>query len=445
MTAIGIIILVVSWLALFAASIWLLVIAFRVSVGWGLASLFIPFAGFVFPFLHWEKGGKPFIALLCCLPPAIVGFILIILGQVPASNGRSGTNTEFVSREEPQLDESSTNAPVALPGASSVADKEIARGDIYAPISPMTLLPALRYSAGSIILSDFRGNESGTRFNDRAPSGGILIGLRIGVDEQLGHILNIRPIFQVANRCTYGDIHGPTGGQPQEIVAKPGFAIGGLLITTTIPIHSVQAIFLRINNLGQLDPEDRYDSNIVGREGGRKRRIFAEGRPIAEVSGWTRDKLQAIGLGAIGSTIGDEVEIAQSTQQQRTPISNPFADTTPKSRPTNEPDAPLGELLEKPLTDEPSTESNPPLENNSDPQPDHEPDSEPNVTAEEPFRNWSSAGGSFSVTAKFKAIDGKKVLLENREGKTVLVAVDKLCQSDQDYLKSRQVNSRQVK
>ena len=45
-------------------SIWLLVIAFRTNVMWGLAYLFIPFAALVFVFMNWDKTRKPFLIFL---------------------------------------------------------------------------------------------------------------------------------------------------------------------------------------------------------------------------------------------------------------------------------------------------------------------------------------------------------------------------------------------
>ncbi|MCA1810010.1 MAG: hypothetical protein ABR497_01785 [Kiritimatiellia bacterium] len=42
----------IGWLVMFVGGIRLLVAAFRVSVGWGLAVLFISFAAFVFIFKY---------------------------------------------------------------------------------------------------------------------------------------------------------------------------------------------------------------------------------------------------------------------------------------------------------------------------------------------------------------------------------------------------------
>jgi len=42
-------------------SIWLVVIAFRKHVLWGLASLFLPFAAIVFAVKYWQESRKPFL------------------------------------------------------------------------------------------------------------------------------------------------------------------------------------------------------------------------------------------------------------------------------------------------------------------------------------------------------------------------------------------------
>ncbi|PWT99924.1 MAG: hypothetical protein C5B53_04745 [Candidatus Melainabacteria bacterium] len=63
-------------------AIWLLVIAFRTHVGWGLAFLFIPFAAIAFVVTHWSTARKPFLCLLggmaiaagvASLAPAVIG------------------------------------------------------------------------------------------------------------------------------------------------------------------------------------------------------------------------------------------------------------------------------------------------------------------------------------------------------------------------------------
>jgi hypothetical protein len=44
-----------------ACGVWCMVIAFKTNIWWGLAFLFIPFAGLAFVITHWDKAGKPFL------------------------------------------------------------------------------------------------------------------------------------------------------------------------------------------------------------------------------------------------------------------------------------------------------------------------------------------------------------------------------------------------
>ena len=54
------------------AGIWLLVVAFKTSILWGLGSLIVPFVGLIFVIMHWEAAKKPFLW-------SLLGFVLIIV------------------------------------------------------------------------------------------------------------------------------------------------------------------------------------------------------------------------------------------------------------------------------------------------------------------------------------------------------------------------------
>lgn len=53
--------------------LWLLVLAFQTSLGWGLGTLIVPFVSLVFVFAHWDDAKRPFIL-------QIVGVGLILWG-----------------------------------------------------------------------------------------------------------------------------------------------------------------------------------------------------------------------------------------------------------------------------------------------------------------------------------------------------------------------------
>ena len=60
-----------------AAGIWLLVLAFRENLLWGLAMLFVPIAGLAFVFRHWDVSKKPFLMNLCAWLFLLLGGALL--------------------------------------------------------------------------------------------------------------------------------------------------------------------------------------------------------------------------------------------------------------------------------------------------------------------------------------------------------------------------------
>lgn len=64
MQILGLILLGAGGLTMVVGAIWLLVVAFKQSILWGLLSLFIPFAVLVFIFKYWDKAKQPFLIYL---------------------------------------------------------------------------------------------------------------------------------------------------------------------------------------------------------------------------------------------------------------------------------------------------------------------------------------------------------------------------------------------
>jgi hypothetical protein len=105
-----------------AAGVWLLVLAYRQHVGWGLACTFVPFAVVAFAFRYWEEAKRPF-AL------GIVGFAVTVVAGLgySASKVNQGLG-EYGSLGAP-MDEASRPLsaivdPVAGLGAETPADDE---------------------------------------------------------------------------------------------------------------------------------------------------------------------------------------------------------------------------------------------------------------------------------------------------------------------------------
>jgi hypothetical protein len=72
----GSIIAFIGFVIMLIFGIQILIIAFKKSILWGLGSLFIPFVGLVFVFMHWADCKTPFMRWLIGFAVSVVGGIL---------------------------------------------------------------------------------------------------------------------------------------------------------------------------------------------------------------------------------------------------------------------------------------------------------------------------------------------------------------------------------
>jgi hypothetical protein len=79
------ILMVVGGIGMLVFAIQLLIIAFKKSIGWGLASLIIPLVLFVFVAMNWPQCKTPFLRWLMALVVYAVGAALSIAGGGGAS------------------------------------------------------------------------------------------------------------------------------------------------------------------------------------------------------------------------------------------------------------------------------------------------------------------------------------------------------------------------
>ncbi len=72
----GMVLLIVGYVAMLIGGIWLLVTAFKESVLWGVLSLLVPFAALVFVVKHWDVSKKPFLIQIGGVALVIAGVML---------------------------------------------------------------------------------------------------------------------------------------------------------------------------------------------------------------------------------------------------------------------------------------------------------------------------------------------------------------------------------
>ncbi len=77
MGVIGIALIALGFVAAIVGGIWLLVLAFRESIWWGLGSIFVPFVSLIFVITHWQVAKRPFLI-------SMGGAVLLIIGSILA-------------------------------------------------------------------------------------------------------------------------------------------------------------------------------------------------------------------------------------------------------------------------------------------------------------------------------------------------------------------------
>jgi len=74
---IAVIFMLVGMAVGFVAGIWTIVRIFQESILWGLAALFIPFAGLVAVAMFWEKTRRSFVGQMLCIGILFVAYFMV--------------------------------------------------------------------------------------------------------------------------------------------------------------------------------------------------------------------------------------------------------------------------------------------------------------------------------------------------------------------------------
>ena len=128
--------------------------------------------------------------------------------------------------------------------------------------------------------------------------GGYLVGFDLGKGGWFQFTVAglMTPVFETVNGPRDGEPRGHAVGE--RVLAKEGYAVGGLIVRGGVVVNTVKIIFMRINPDGvSLDPHDSYVSDWLGGEGGGlAKEINAHGHLAIGVTGTTSDVVDSIGL-----------------------------------------------------------------------------------------------------------------------------------------------------
>lgn len=135
-------------------------------------------------------------------------------------------------------------------------------------------------------------------WQDVAREGGYVVGFDGGKGgwfqfEVLG---GLQPIFATARGLRDGEKRGGSSGT--RLMAKEGYAVGGLQVRGGAVINCVQIMFMRINPDGvSLNQQDFYTTDWIGGAGGGKpKELTTRGRMVIGVTGRTGGVVESIGL-----------------------------------------------------------------------------------------------------------------------------------------------------
>jgi hypothetical protein len=145
MSMILLLVLVVGMVLAFAGGLWLLIVAFRQSILWGLAYMFVPFAALVFIIVHWQEAKKPFLVLLLGLA-LMVGPVIKMGPPGDAETTTAGSSSTISGRSmpagvRPRSTPTGSGFAPSTPHGTSVAP--LATGAVTPATTPDTTLTEL--------------------------------------------------------------------------------------------------------------------------------------------------------------------------------------------------------------------------------------------------------------------------------------------------------------
>jgi hypothetical protein len=167
---------------------------------------------------------------------------------------------------------------------------------------PITQPPLENAPAGKPQPTAGPGSFQGESFAEAAPEGGWLIGVEAGVVkwQEYDLVAGARPVFATGDRVTDGPFRGTTTERTFRAVAKPGYAVGAIVVRAGARVNGFSVVFMKVKG-GKLDPNDSYESAWIGGAdgGGPKTKIGGTGDPVVGLTGCVNEAKHLGGIGLL--------------------------------------------------------------------------------------------------------------------------------------------------
>ncbi|HLY08555.1 MAG TPA: hypothetical protein VKW04_04515, partial [Planctomycetota bacterium] len=149
--------------------------------------------------------------------------------------------------------------------------------------------------AGKPTRSAYCGGGGGADFEDLAPSGGVLAGLKYSSKGFRGNIKFLQPIYRLGDKASGGGGHGAGDASMPELVAKPGYAVGQIVVMATDRLDGFKIVFMRHAG-GRLLAGDSYESPWVGLPLKGEGKTLGDGSPVAGIFGRKGGEIDGFGV-----------------------------------------------------------------------------------------------------------------------------------------------------
>jgi hypothetical protein len=151
---------------------------------------------------------------------------------------------------------------------------------------------------GPVAKSEFVGGQGGTYF-EQAPTPRLFLrGLKYALTGS-GCLGALQPLYTGPSGDSEGNRVGQ-GALAQEIAARPGYAVGGMIARGTDRLNAFKLIFMRVSG-SRLLSSDRYESDWVGtRGGGAEMTLGGDGTPVLGLFGKAGGEIDGAGLLLLG-------------------------------------------------------------------------------------------------------------------------------------------------
>ena len=146
------------------------------------------------------------------------------------------------------------------------------------------------------------------RFREIGPEQSFVVGFRVWEGKSFGgNVSAIQAIYQQGNKKSYGSVFGREQGSFIEVVAKPGYAVGGIDCRTGAIVDGLKVIFRKIDG-GKMDPNQSYTSPQYGKDTGGWQLTMTSNTMIRGILGDARDELNSLGFVMQGTSMPGKKE-----------------------------------------------------------------------------------------------------------------------------------------